>query len=220
MHDTRASRYRIGEDVRKSAPTRNTSSLSDLWAEAERSRPELRALDAEKSARERSAVADRAGYAPRVELVAGAAYSNPNPRVFPQEAEFRGTWEAGARATWVISDIPSTSAKVRGSEATTRSVAAERAAVADSIHLEVMKAFQDRQQARVAEETTVRRLAAAEESYRVRRLQYQNGRATSVELLDAETELTRARLDAVDASIDGRVAEVRLAYAVGRPDRP
>jgi len=83
-----------------------------------------------------------------------------------------------------------------------------------------MSAFQERAEARVAEQTTARGLAAAEESYRTRRLLFQNGRATTVELLDAETELTRARLEAIGARIDGRVAEVRLAYAVGRSDRP
>ena len=65
-----------------------------------------------------------------------------------------------------------------------------------------------------------RGLAAAQESYRARRLLYQNGRATTVELLDAETDLTRARLDALGARIDERVASVRLAYALGQaPDR-
>jgi outer membrane protein TolC len=120
----------------------------------------------------------------------------------------------------VISDVPGTAATVRGGEARARALIAERAAFGDQIRMEVMSAFQDRQKARVAEQTSVRRLVSAEESYRTRRLLFQNGRATTVELLDAETELTRARLEAVDARIDGRVAEVRLAHAVGRPDRP
>ena len=42
-----------------------------------------------------------------------------------------------------------------------------------------------------------RGLAAAEESYRVRRALFQNGRATSVELTDAETERSRAQLEAI-----------------------
>jgi len=219
MHDSRGHDYRVGEDVRQPAPTKNLSSLQDLWAEAQRSRPELRALDAQRGAREWSTSADRAAYGPRLDLVGGATYANPNSRIFPQEEEFRGTWDAGVRMSWTISDIPATAATVRGGEAEARALAADRAALGDQIHIEVMAAYQDRAKARVAEETTLRRLASAEESYRTRRVLYQNGRATTVELLDAETELTRARLEAVDARIDGRVAEVRLAYAVGRPDR-
>jgi outer membrane protein TolC len=217
MHETRDGGYHIGEDVRQPAPTLNTARLQDLWLEARRSRPELRALDAQRGALEWSTAADRATYAPRLDLVGTASYANPNSRIFPQEEEFRGSWEAGARLTWVISDVPATAALVRGGEARARALAAERDALSDQIRLDVMSAFQDREEARVAERTTLRRLVSAEESYRTRRLLFQNGRATTVELLDAETDLTRSRLEAVDARIDGRVAEVRLAYAVGRP---
>jgi outer membrane protein TolC len=218
MHDTKGGGYRIGEDVRQEAASRLSGNLRELWAEARRSRPELSALDAQRDAQERSAAAQRAAYLPRLELVGSANYSNPNSRVFPQEAEFRGSWDAGARATWTLSDLPDTAARLNGAEARIRAMEADREVVADQIHLQVMAAFQDLAEARIAQETSARRLAAAEESYRTRRLLFQNGRATTVELLDAETDLTRARLEAVGARIDGRVAAVRLAYAIGRSD--
>ncbi|HEX6766222.1 MAG TPA: TolC family protein, partial [Polyangiaceae bacterium] len=220
MHDERGRGYGIGEDVRRPSETELSPRLEDLWNEAQRSRPELRALDAQRSAQERSTSAERAAYGPRFDLVGNAQYANPNSRIFPQSDEFRGSWDAGARVTWVLSDVPSAAAEVSAGEARARAIAADRAALADQIHLQVMSAFQDRAEAQVAQGTTVRRLTAAEESYRTRRLLFQNGRATTVELIDAETDLTRARLDAVSARIDGRVAEVRLAYAIGRGDRP
>lgn len=219
MHDQSRSGYRIGEDVRQPAPSLVGARLEELYAEAQRSRPELRAFDAERGARERATTAERAGYGPRLELFGNAAYANPNSRIFPQEEEFRGSWEAGVQVTWLLSDVPATGARVRAGDAAARAIAAERASLSDQIRLQVMSAFNDRAEARVAEQTTTRRLTASEESYRTRRLLFQSGRATTVELLDAEIELTRARMEAVNARIDGRVAEVRLAYAVGRPDR-
>jgi outer membrane protein TolC len=63
--------------------------------------------------------------------------------------------------------------------------------------------------------TSERGLAAAEESYRVRRALFQNGRATSVELTDAETERSRAQQEAIGARIDRRIAEARLVHALG-----
>jgi outer membrane protein TolC len=220
MHDQSGRGYRIGEDLRLPAVSTLGSRLAELWAEAQRSRPELRALNAQRSAQVQATSTERAAYGPRLELVANTEYSNPNSRIFPTTEEFRGSWDAGARLTWVLSDVPSATAAVRDGEARARAIQAERAALADQIRLQVMSAFQDRAEARVAEGTTARRLLAAEESYRTRRLLFQNGRATTVELLDAETDLTRARLEAVSASIDGRVAEVRLAHAIGRADRP
>ena len=38
---------------------------------------------------------------------------------------------------------------------------------------------------------------------------------TSAELLDAETNLTRARFESINARIDARIARVRLAHALG-----
>jgi outer membrane protein TolC len=218
MHDTKGGGYRIGEDMRRPTASKLSDDLRELWAEARRSRPELTALDAQRGAQERAAAAQRASYLPRLELVGNADYSNPSSRVFPQETEFRASWDVGARATWTISDLPDTAARLNGAEARIRALEADRDGLADQIHMQVMSAFQDRAEARIAQETTARRLVAAEESYRTRRLLFQNGRATTVELLDAETDLTRARLEAVGARIDGRVAAVRLAYAIGRTD--
>ena len=68
---------------------------------------------------------------------------------------------------------------------------------------------------RQAIDTTTRALVTAEEAYRVRRALFQNGRATNLELTDAELDLPRARLDAIDARIALRVAKANLARAVG-----
>jgi outer membrane protein TolC len=190
--------------------------IAALWAEAVRSRPELAALSAEVRAQLARASVERAAYVPRLDAFANAQYSNPNSRVFPQTDEFRGSWDAGLQLTWVISDAASAGARSRGAEANARAAEQRRAELVDAIRIDVLDADQAVREARVAQETSARGLAAAEESYRARRMLYQNGRATTVELLDAETDLTRARLDALGAFIDARVAAVRLAYAVGR----
>ena len=216
MHASDRESYRIGEDIRKTLDGRTETSFAALWAEAVRSRPELAALKAKQGAEEKSAQVERAAYAPRVDVFANAQYSRPNSRVFPVADEFRSSWDTGVQLTWTISDIPATRAKGKSADAKARATEAERDEAIDGIRVEVMAARQQVEEARVAEGTTLRGLRASEESYRTRHLLYQNGRATTVELLDAETDLTSARLDAIDARIDARVAEVRLAYAVGR----
>jgi outer membrane protein TolC len=72
---------------------------------------------------------------------------------------------------------------------------------------------------READSTVVsaaRGLDAAEESYRVRGELFTVGRSTSVELTDAETELTQARLNAIGARIDQRASRMQLLHALGR----
>jgi len=71
-------------------------------------------------------------------------------------------------------------------------------------------------EARSSLETTRLALASATESYRVRRESFRAGRATLVEVDDAATELTRARLEFIDANVSVRQASLRLGYACGR----
>lgn len=216
QHDSTSRAYRIGEDVRRPLPDASPRTLPLLWAEALRSRPELCALSADSKSQLAQAAVERASYVPRLDAFANAQYSNPNSRVFPQTADFRGSWDVGAQLTWVLSDAASAGARSAVAEARARALDDRRNELVDAIRIEVLSADQGVRQAAVARDTSARGLAAAEESYRARRLLYQNGRATTVELLDAETDLIRARLDALGAWIDTRAAAVRLAYAVGR----
>jgi outer membrane protein TolC len=64
-------------------------------------------------------------------------------------------------------------------------------------------------------QTSQKGLAASEEGYRVRRELLAAERATAVELVDSETDLTRARITALNARIDLRVALAQLAHALG-----
>ena len=58
--------------------------------------------------------------------------------------------------------------------------------------------------------------AAAKEAYRVARDLYQVGRATTTDLIEAESELVTASLKEIDAALNYRVARVKLAHATGK----
>ena len=63
-------------------------------------------------------------------------------------------------------------------------------------------------------------MASAEEAYRVQGELFNNGRGTSATLTDAEGDLTRARLDLLNARANARIARIRLDHALGRDVRP
>jgi len=220
MHDSPNQGYVIGESF-NAAPSaeRLVPKLDELLRTAMTERPELRALEKAEQARRSEASAERGAYAPRLDLFAGATYANPNSRIFPQEEEWRATWQAGAKLSITLSDIPGTSARARSIDARAAALAADRSALADGVRTQVLQAAQAADEAEIALSTTERGLRAAEESYRVRKLLFANGRATTVEVLDAETDLTQARYDAVGARIDRGVARARLARALGRVGR-
>ncbi len=220
MHDASGRALAIGEDIRQPLAGQDTGSamarVPQLRREALRNRPELKSTRESVLGLSDKARLERAGLFPRLDVIGEAGYSDPNPRVLPVEDKLRGSWLAGVRLGWSITDVPSAALAARAAEAKSAATSNDRSALIDRIHVEVESAAHAVDDASVALTTTQRGLDAAEESYRVRRLSFQNGRSTSVELLDAETDLTRARLERLNAEVDDRVARARLDYAIGR----
>ncbi|HET6148784.1 MAG TPA: TolC family protein [Polyangia bacterium] len=217
MHDPGARHYEVGEDVTASLPARATdASLTHLQDEAFDHRLELRALDETAGSVRELAKVSRAAQYPRLDLAGNAIYANPNQRIFPLRDQFDRTWDATVQLSWTPTDIAGARAAGRAQAAQEGQILAQREALLDGLRLEVTQAYQLQREAEVALGTTLQGLLAAEESARVRRDLFRNGKATLVEVNDAESELTRSRLEVVNAHIDARIARVRLDHAVGR----
>jgi len=206
----------VGEDVLAPAAGRLQGTLPALTAEALRQRIELVALSENSRALRKSAGAVQARGYPRLEAIGDVTYANPNPRIFPQEEAWNMTWSAGVAATWTINEAFTTAASSSELEANARVVEAQRAALADGIRQEVAAAYLDRERALVAIETSGRAASAAAEAYRVATDLYRVGRATTTELIEAESDLLNARLAQLSAHVGLRAAEQRLRYAIGR----
>ena len=220
MHETGEHHYEIGEDLRTELPAYSTGPFEQLLDEAFAHRYELKVLSANREAQKAQARVALADALPHVDLFGDLVYANPNQRYFPPRDQFDTTWDVGLAVRWSPNE---TAAGVYGSrvaDAKTLQVAAQLGVVRDGLRNETMQSYQALREADFAVQSTARGLDAAEESYRVRRELFQNGRATSIELTDAETDLTQARLNAVAARIDQRIARVRLTHAIGRDADP
>jgi outer membrane protein TolC len=217
-HDPGGS-YEVGEDILSDiGPMPGGADLEALQRDGLARRHELRTLDhSAASLREQAKVA-RAGIYPRLDLAANALYANPNPRYQPAEDVFHATWDVGVTLSWVPTDIPGASASASTIAAREKVVEAQKDALRDGLSLEIKQAWLAANEAQVAIASSKKALVSAEEAYRVRRDLFRNGRGILVEVLDAETELTRARLELINAHIDARVARVRLLRASGRDE--
>jgi outer membrane protein TolC len=100
-------------------------------------------------------------------------------------------------------------------DAQARALAADRRGLAMSIESQIASARSAMTLAEAAYATSQRGLAAAAESYRVRQDLLASERATATELIVAEGALTQARLAAINALIDRRIAWSRLRHAAG-----
>ena len=205
----------LGEDPRGEINTPAPSPLDELLKIATTNRLEFQALELGIEAKQKQRESEVANKVPRLSAFAVADYANPNQRVFPQREEFKFTWQAGVQLTWTLNDALLARATQRRLTAETNELRADRENLLRGTRIEVLAAQQAVQLAQLSLATTEKGLAAAEESYRVRRELLNADRATAVELVDAETDLTRARIAALDARVDLRVALAQLAHALG-----
>lgn len=216
MHDPQREPYEIAEDLRVALEAAPLPAAPMLIAQAWEKRLEIQSLQASVDvARAQQRVA-QGGILPRLDAFADLVHADPNPRYLPPNTEFKTTWDVGVQLSWTLNDIPTGAFASAGADARAEQVAAQCGALQDQLRSEVMQASESLREADLSVESTKHGLGAAQESYRVRTDLFANGRATSVELTDSQTDLTRARLDAVGAHINQRIARVRLAHATGQ----
>jgi outer membrane protein TolC len=198
--------------------------VQELTAEAFAARPEIKSADANAESIRKEATIARAGRFPNLSAFADAFYANPNARYFPQATSVQGpiwfpTWDVGAQLTWSPNDVLVNGASARDLDAKAAAIEANKQVVRDNIDVEVTQTWQAVSLADFGIESSTRELASAEEGYRVARELFNNGRGTSTTLTDAETALTRARLNLLNAKVDARIARIRLDHALGRDAR-
>jgi outer membrane protein TolC len=206
----------IGEDVRAELAVPAAAPIAGVLDEAARRRLDVKVLEAGMLAKNRQKDAVGANRFPKLSAFAGAEYANPNPRIFPAEDRFELTWQAGLQVTWSLNDTLTTSAERDRFDAEIRALREDRNRLLDGIRLQIVSATQAVELAQKAIQVTAEGLAAAEESYRVRKELLAAERATAVEIVDAETQLTQARFAAINARIDLRIALAQLAHASGQ----
>jgi outer membrane protein TolC len=125
----------------------------------------------------------------------------------------------GAQLTWNLNDALVAGGNARDIESRAAQIEANRNITRDNIEVEVTQMLQAVREADFSVQSSTRELASAEEAHRVARELFNNGRGTSTTLADAESDLTRARLDLLNAKVAVKTARVRLDHALGRDVR-
>ncbi|HLK39372.1 MAG TPA: TolC family protein, partial [Polyangiaceae bacterium] len=208
-----------GEDLETVLPPEQ-GNLKQLVAESLSARPEVKSADANAAAARQQAAAAKAGRYPVLSAFADGILGNPNPRQIPPSNVWFGTWDLGAQVTWSPNDVLLANGSISDAQSRAAAIEANKNTVRDNIEIEVTQAWQGVREADFSIDTGHRELVSAEEAYRVQRELFNNGRGTSATLTDAETDLTRARLDLLNAKADARIARIRLAHALGRDVAP
>jgi len=132
-----------------------------------------------------------------------------------QRGFYQGEFIAAVNLKWNAFDGFKTKDKIAAakSDAEEDAIALER--TRQDIALEVRQQAQSRQEAQDRIAIAREGLAAADEAYRIAIQRYKLGFSTNSELLDARVALSSARNTYIQAQHDLRVAQIRLAKALG-----
>jgi outer membrane protein TolC len=202
------------------APTASERTIppafSALTEEAKTKRADRAALASRVTAFVEREAAAAAGRRPTVSLHTGADYARPNPRIFPREAEWHPSWDAGVTLSWNAWDFGRTRAEVAEARSLTTALRERLAEYDSQLALEVRQRTADLTSARAQLDTARQEIASATEARRVVLERFEAGVATTTDLLDAQVALLQAELDRTRALAAIRLATARLDRALGR----
>jgi outer membrane protein len=193
-------------------------SIESAIQAAREARADRRALVERVNAADEQGNAAIAGTRPTVGVGGGFDYARPNPRVFPREDVWRTAWDATVSMNWPIFDGGRTRAEIAEAAAAGRAVRARLDEFDSRLEVEVRQRTSELEAGRAAIAAAGDAVRAATEARRVAGERFGAGVATSTDVLDAQMALLQAELDRTQAIANARVAEARLARALGRSD--
>jgi outer membrane protein len=197
-------------------PTAAQAETARLVAEALAQRPERRALTDRATAANARVDAAAAERLPQIGIGGGFDYGRPNTRIFPRVARWEDSGDVSVNATWTLWD----GGRVRAGRAEAAAgarAAGERIADFDrQVTFEVRQRQLELDSSRAAIAAAAEGVRAATEAHRVLGERFTAGVATNTEVLDAQTAMLQAELDRTRALANARLAEARLARALGR----
>lgn len=201
-------------DVERFAPA-PTQSGDQLIEKAHQQRKEMKALRLAARAQDKLVDMRSIDRLPKLELAGNVDYANPNQRVFPQTAEWRATWDVSVILRWSPNVLLTGGATVAETEAQRAETLAQLESLSRAIQVQVLSSLAQVRYSRASLDAAQRSVVAAESTYELRQKQFSAGATTTTEMIDAEVELARARLQYVDAIVGIHQSHANLKHAVG-----
>ena len=155
----------------------------------------------------------KSGYLPTVGVEAGRGYDDPDGYFGTSNK----SWHIGAKASWSLWDGGATQNKVKVATDTLEKAKEANLAAVDNVLLAVQKAYLNLRSAEQTIQSTQTAVAQGQESFRIATLRYRAGVGTNLDVLDAETKLTDARNNYVQALYNYNISIAALEQLTGVP---
>jgi len=179
---------------------------------ARASRPEMRMLAHQHDSARHAAGAAWSSWLPQMALYGNVYLKNPDRALEPN---FYWSADFMIGLQWKLWDRGAALHHNRQARAGLDQIDAIRRQLRDGIELEIDQAHAAVREAREQMTVAAEAVALAEESLRLVQLNFGEGMARNVDVLEAQTALSKSRLDALGAQTKFRIAEAGLRKAVG-----
>jgi outer membrane protein len=190
-------------------------SLPQAQDRAMTTRPELASAREKIASANNQRVAAREKYVPDVRGVAAWIHNTGVQPFSPEDEEY-----VGLTASWNVWDWGATHDAVLEAERAQNRATITANATGDQVKLEVRQKWLEAKTQFDSLGVAQQQQQTAEEAYRLQKVKLDNAAATTTDVLDAETDVARARLALATARYDYYLALVSLARAVGDLPNP
>ena len=140
----------------------------------------------------------------------------PNPHIFPRADIWQDSWDASVNVSWLLWDGGRRRAQQAEAVAASQAVRARVADFDRQVTFEVQQRRLELDNSRAAIDAAGDGVRSAVEAQRVVTERFRAGVVTSTDVLDAEQAVLVAELDLTRSRVNARVAEARLARAIGK----
>jgi len=154
-------------------------------------------------------------YYPVISMGGNYYYNRPNQRAFPQEDQFKATWDAGVTLSWNIHSLYTNRHRIAENKAALWQVQVEKEQLSDAVKTEVntdyLTYLKNKEKIRVSAISVTQ----AEENYRIISNRFRNNTVLITDLTDASTLLLQAKINLLVDKADTELSYYKILQSTG-----
>ncbi len=189
--------------------------LSECQQEALQKRPEVKEVNTQLEIAQKNIQLARSEYYPQVYLQSRYKKEGDTPNVSGNDFTYADNFEISAGIKWNFWEWGRTHYLVQEKIREREQVKAALTQVQDSVQLEVQEAYINLKESEKNIGVALKAIEQAEENFRISEVRFREQVATTLELFDAQTLLTQAKVNYYRALYGFQIGDARLQKAMG-----
>jgi len=160
----------------------------------------------------------KSSFYPSVYFIGNYNYARPNRRIMPLVDEWNDTWDAGISVQFIIWNWGKRKMEHESAKNRYKKIKTDYNNLIMQTKLDIKKVYLEIKEALKKYRLSKKMVEQAKENYRISKDKYKNGMLLNSELLGAETDLLKSKLEVTKSIIDFKIKKAELNKLVGLND--